>query len=73
MMKYAINAKFCNISLDDKSEMEYVIAKAIEYIQLWKAHQLRSVNQDKCRMDILNVLDETIKPDNTGLGNEVFA
>lgn len=49
----------CCLAPDDKSEIEYMIVKALEYIRLWKAHQLRSVNQEKSRRDILDRLDET--------------
>ncbi len=34
--------------------------QAVKAINAWKAHQLRSVQQDKARIDVLECLDETI-------------
>ena len=41
---------------DDSEEMAYVTKQCIQYIEAWKAHQLRSVQQDKCRADVLEQL-----------------
>ncbi len=34
--------------------------QAVKAINAWKAHQLRSVQQDKARIDALKCLDKTI-------------
>ena len=36
--------------------MMYSCQQAIQAIEAWKAHQLRSHQQDKCRIDILREL-----------------
>ncbi len=47
--------------LDDliRANMDFDIRKCVEDITLWKAHQFRTVNQDKCKTDILKTLDST--------------
>ena len=32
---------------DDQDELLYVVRQALEAIEAWKAHQLRSIQQDK--------------------------
>lgn len=44
-------------SEDDRDEAVYVTKHSTEMIQLWKAHQLRSVRQDESRQQILQQLD----------------
>lgn len=44
---------------DDKDELMYLVKQACEAINAWKSHQLRSMQQDKARLDILEMLDET--------------
>jgi len=41
---------------DEKEELAFVIFQAKKSIECWKAHLLRSVNQDECRLDILSSL-----------------
>ena len=41
-----------------KEELRFVIGKAKQDIVSWKAHLLRSVNQE-ARLDIVNALDDT--------------
>ncbi|XP_078696170.1 uncharacterized protein LOC144924634 [Branchiostoma floridae x Branchiostoma belcheri] len=43
---------------EDKDEVEFVMNKATEDIQAWKAHQLRAVNQDEARLDVMAELNE---------------
>ena len=43
---------------EDKDEIEYLICQSIKSIKDWKAHLLRSINQDEAKHDILNQLDE---------------
>lgn len=42
-----------------KEELRFVMGKAKQDIVAWKAHLLRSVNQEEARLDILNALDST--------------
>ena len=41
---------------NEKEELAFVISHAKQSIECWKAHLLRSVNQDECRLDILSSL-----------------
>ena len=43
---------------EDKDEIEYLICQSIKSIKDWKAHLLRSINQDEAKHDILNQLDD---------------
>ena len=45
------------ISCDEKDELKYVVSQAEKCIQTWKAHLLRSINQDQARLDALDMLD----------------
>lgn len=45
-------------SVEQKEEMEYIIANCKNSIKAWKAHLLRNVNQDSARQEILESLDE---------------
>jgi len=42
---------------EERDEMEYKISEARQNIQAWKAHLLRSINQDAARHEILENLD----------------
>ena len=44
------------ISSDEKDEMKYVVSLARKRIEAWKAHLLRSINQDEARLDVLKNL-----------------
>ena len=56
----AIRLMFANnVSEDTREELTFVAYQAKQNIEAWKAHLLRSVNQDDARLDILDVLDET--------------
>ena len=43
---------------DDRDEAFYLFQTAERAIHTWKCHQLRTVQQDKARLDIFDVLDE---------------
>ena len=43
---------------DERDEILFLYDSAKRSIQTWKAHQLRSVQQDKSRMDVLQLLDD---------------
>ena len=47
-----------DISSDEKDEMKYVVSLAKKKIEAWKAHLLRSINQDEARLDVLKNLDD---------------
>ncbi|KAK3716238.1 hypothetical protein QZH41_006218 [Actinostola sp. cb2023] len=42
----------------EREEMKYVVAQSKKHVEAWKAHLLRSINQDAARLDILDTLDE---------------
>ena len=48
-----------NVSEDTREELLFVFHQAKNNILAWKAHLLRSVNQDEARLDVLDVLDES--------------
>ena len=48
-----------NIGADAKEELSFIADKAISNIQAWKAHLLRSLNQDQARLDVIDELDES--------------
>lgn len=43
---------------DELEDLLYVYKQSVEAITSWKAHQLRSVRQDRARTDCLNLIDE---------------
>lgn len=43
---------------DDREELVFVASHAKQNINSWKAHLLRSTNQDQCRLDIINEFDD---------------
>ena len=48
-----------NISAEAKEELRFIADQAISNIHAWKAHLLRSLNQDQARLDIIDELDES--------------
>ena len=42
---------------DDRDEALHVFLTAQHAIHIWKCHQLRSVQQDKARLDVIDLLD----------------
>ena len=48
-----------NIGTDAKEEVRFIADQAISSIQAWKAHLLRSLNQDQARLDAIDDLDES--------------
>ena len=45
-------------SEDNRVEMIYLCNHAAQAIQLWKCHQISSVRQDQCGLDVLRQLSE---------------
>ena len=48
-----------DIPQDKKEEMKFIVTQAKKNIEAWKAHILRSVNQDQARLDTLDKIDHT--------------
>ena len=51
--------KAITLSEEERDDMMYTYQQALQAIQAWKAHQLCSLQQDKCRVDILRDLNST--------------
>ena len=47
-----------NISLRDKDEMKYAVGNSVKKIYAWKAHLLRSSNEDQARPHVLQSLNQ---------------
>jgi len=45
------------IPTDEKDETKYVVSLAKKRIEAWKAHLLRSINQDEARLDVISNLN----------------
>ena len=57
-----IQAAILNSSFESENEKDdalHVFQEAVTAIESWKAHQLRVVNQDKARSDVVGCLSET--------------
>ena len=48
-----------NLPVDTKEELEFTVKKAKQHIQAWKAHLLRSINQDEAGLDTIEALNKT--------------
>ena len=48
-----------NIGKDAKEEVRFIADQAISSIQAWKAHLLRSLNQDQAWLDVIDDLDDS--------------
>ena len=46
-----------NIGAEAKEELPFIADQAISNIHAWKAHLLRSLNQDQARLDVKDELD----------------
>ena len=55
----ALHDKATTLSDEERDDMMYAYQQALQAIQAWKAHQLRSLQQDKCHVDILRDLKST--------------
>lgn len=44
---------------DDKDENLFLVQNAVEAVLAWKAHQIRMVHQDECRLQVVDKLSET--------------
>lgn len=48
-----------DLQADDHDDLLFSFKQAIQAINEWKAHQLRSMQQDKARIDVLDKLDQS--------------
>ena len=48
-----------SLTEDERDDMHYTFRLAVQAIESWKAHQLRSLQQDKARTTALESLDES--------------
>ena len=56
---HEIESVLDDIPIEEKEEMKYIVTQAKKNIEAWKAHLLRSVNQDQGRLEILDKMDST--------------
>lgn len=45
-----------NLEQDEFDDLTFLVGKAIEAVNSWKAHQLRVVHQDHARLDVIDKL-----------------
>ena len=57
MLKGAL--KESPLTEDEQDDMQYTFRHAVQAIESWKAHQLRSLQHDKSRTTVLESLDES--------------
>ena len=55
----ALHDKVTTLSDEERDDMMYAYQQALQAMNAWKAHQLRSLQQDKCCVDILRDLNST--------------
>lgn len=55
----ALAAEMENLTDDEKEEFTFKVTQATDNILAWKAHILRSIHQDRARVELLDMLDET--------------
>ena len=56
-IEVVLNDKASTLADEERDDMMYSCQQAIQAIQAWKAHQLRALQQDKCRIDVLRELN----------------
>ena len=52
-----ISAALESVSHPEKDELKYIVENSVKQVDAWKAHLLRSTNQDQSRLDILQSLN----------------
>lgn len=55
----ALAAEMESLTDDEKEEFSFKVTQATDNILAWKAHILRSIHQDRARVELLDMLDET--------------
>ena len=53
----SVRHKTSNLVDEERDDMMYSCQQAVQAIHTWKAHQLRVLQQDKCRIDVLQELN----------------
>lgn len=53
----SVRHKTSNLSDEERDDMMYSCQQAVQAIHTWKAHQLRVLQQDKCRINVLQELN----------------
>ena len=53
----SVRHKTSNLSDEERDDMMYSCQQAVQAIHTWKAHQLCVLQQDKCRIDVLQELN----------------
>ena len=56
-IQVALNYQTVTLAVDERDDLMYACQQAIQVINAWKAHQLRSLRQDKCRIEVLQELN----------------
>lgn len=54
-----LNLSEANLDEEDRDDVMYSFQQAYTAIEAWKAHQLRSIQQDKARLNIIDTLAES--------------
>lgn len=47
-----------DIPQEEKEEMKFLMTQSKKNVEAWKAHVLRSINQDEARLETMNALDD---------------
>lgn len=55
----ALHDKATTLPDEERDDLMYAYQQALQAIKAWKAHQLHSLQQDKCHVDILRDLNST--------------
>ena len=58
---------------DDICDLRFLLDDSKDKIEQWKAHILRSVNQEEGKREVLDKLEPTEAPFGGRLGDEIFA
>jgi len=55
-IEIAVSESAKHLTVDQHDDMRYIVQQSVLAINSWKSHQLRSVQQDKARVDIIDNL-----------------
>ena len=69
----SLAAQTVNLSSEENEELLFKVKQAKAAIWAWKSHLLRTINQDSCRVELLEKLDESFSIVSARLGDEIFA
>jgi len=57
VIEIAVSESAKHLTVEQHDDMRYIAQQSVLAINSWKSHQLRSVQQDKCRVDIIDNLE----------------